>query len=83
MIRGLGQFTYEERLMGCGLTTLGKGRTRGDQIEAYKFMTGKEAISAHRFFQISLESRTRGDRYKLFKKNKLGPGGIDFSVRGR
>jgi len=45
MIRGLGKLTYEERLMRCGLTNLEKRRTRGDLIEAYKIMTGKEAIS--------------------------------------
>jgi len=34
-------------------------RTSGDLIEAYKFMTGKEAISAHMFFKINVESITR------------------------
>src|SRR6218665_1667917 len=68
MIRGLGKFTYEEILMKCGLTNLEKRRTRGDLIEAYKIMTGKEAISAHKFFEVSLESRTRGHGYKLYKK---------------
>src|SRR6218665_2688606 len=47
MIRVLGKLTYEERLMRCGLTNLEKRRKRGDLIEAYKIMTGKEAISAH------------------------------------
>ena len=28
MIRGLGKLTYEERLMGCGVTNLEKTRTR-------------------------------------------------------
>ena len=59
MIRGLGRFTYEERLMRCGLTNLEQRRTRRDLIEAYKIMTGKEAISPHRFFEVSMESRTR------------------------
>src|SRR6218665_2514807 len=81
MIRGLGKFTYEERLMRCGLTNLEKRRTRGDLIEAYKIMTGKEAISAHPFLEVSLESRTRRHGYKLYKK-ELGSGRIDFSVRG-
>jgi len=44
MIRGLGKFTYEERLMRCGFTNLEMRRTRGDLIEAYKIKTGKEAI---------------------------------------
>ena len=78
VIRGLEKFTYEERLMRCGLTNLEKRRIRGD-LEAYKIMTGKEAISAHQFFEVSLETRTRGHGYKLYKRRS---GRIDFSVRG-
>ena len=81
MIRGLGRFTYEERLMRCGLTNLEKRRTRGDLIEAYKIMTGKEAISAHRFFEVSLESRTWGHGYKLYKKRTGTRRNRFFSVR--
>jgi len=80
MIRGLGKLSYEGRLMRCGLTNLEKRRTRGDLIVAHKIMTGKEAISAHKFFKVSMKSRTRGHGYKLYK-NELGSGGIDFSVR--
>src|SRR6218665_2657411 len=71
MRRGLGKLAYEERLMRCGLTNLEKRRTRGDLIEAYEIMTGKEAISAHRFLEVSMENRTRGHGYKLYKKNEL------------
>src|SRR6218665_1957525 len=39
----------------CGLTNLEKRRTRGDLIEAYKIVTRKEAISAHKFFEVSRE----------------------------
>ena len=45
-----------------------KRRTRGDLIEAYKIITGKGAISAHKFFEVSMESRTRGHGYTLYKK---------------
>jgi len=34
--------------------------TKGDVIEAYKL--GKDAISGHRLFEISMENRTRGHR---------------------
>jgi len=44
-------------------------------------MNGKEAISARKFFEVSMESRTRGHGYKLYFL-KLGPGGIDSSMRG-
>jgi len=54
--------------MRCGLNKLEKRRARGDLIEAHKIMTGKEAISAHKFFEASVESRTRGHGHKLYKK---------------
>ena len=82
MIRWLGKFTYEERLMRCGLTNLEKRRTRGDLIEAYKIMTGKEAISAHKFFEVSMESRTRGHGYKLYKKTNWDPEEYIFQCEG-
>ena len=42
-----------------------KRRTRGDLIEAYKIMTGKEAISAHKFVEVSIENITGGHDFKL------------------
>ena len=73
MIRGPGKLTYEERLMRCGLTNLEKRKTRRDLIEAYKIMTGKEAISAHKFIEVSMENRTRGHGHKLYKKTNWDP----------
>ena len=46
-------------------------RTRGDLIESGKIMTGKEAISAHKSFEVSMENRTKGHGYKLYK-NRTG-----------
>ena len=48
------------------INKFGKEKNKGDLIEAYKIMTGKEAISAHKFFEVSMESRTRGHEYKLY-----------------
>src|SRR6218665_2906319 len=45
MIQGFKCLSYEERLIRCGLTTLEKRRSRGDLIEAYKIITGKESVS--------------------------------------
>src|SRR6218665_2667058 len=50
MIQGYKDLSYEERLIRCGLTTLEKRRSRGDLIEAYKIITGKESIQWERFF---------------------------------
>src|SRR6218665_1725753 len=44
MIQGYKYLSYEERLIRCGLTTLVKRRSRGDLIEAYTIITGKESI---------------------------------------
>ena len=44
MIHGCKDLSNEERLKRWELTTLEKRRSRGDLIEAYKIITGKEAI---------------------------------------
>src|SRR6218665_2637215 len=79
MIQGYKDVSYEERLImiRCGLTTLEKRRSRGDLIEAYKIITGKEAIQWERFF----EQGDSGHRYKLFKKRKGTLGQKFFSAR--
>src|SRR6218665_216807 len=70
-----------ERLMRCGLTSLEKRRKRGHLIEACKIMTGKKAISAHKFFKISMESTTREHRYKMNKKQTWIQRNKFFSAR--
>ena len=49
---------YEDRLKKLGLTTLVERRYRGDMIETYKILTGKEKLDPARFFKMSEE---RGD----------------------
>jgi len=58
-----------------------KEENKGRPIDAYKIMTGKEAISTHKFFEVSMENRTRGHGYKLYKKRN-GFRRNRFSVRG-
>src|SRR6218665_3703786 len=82
MIQGYEYLSYEERLIRCGLTTLEKRRSRGDLIEAYKIITGKESIQWDRFFELAPSQVTRGHRYKLFKKRK-GTLGQKFSYLER
>src|SRR6218665_3067333 len=81
MIQGYKDLSYEERLITCGLTTLEKRRSRGDLIEAYKIITGKESIQLERFFELAPSNGTRGHRYKLFKKRKGTIGQKFFSAR--
>src|SRR6218665_985195 len=81
MIQGYKDLSYEERLIRCGLTTLEKRRSRGDLIEAYKIITGKESIQWERFFELAASKGTRGHIYKLFKKRKGTIGQKFFSAR--
>ena len=68
MIKGLEKLQYEERLRECGLTTLEKRRCRGDLIQTYKLITGKEDTPFTSFFQLETRKGLRGHKYKLFKK---------------
>ena len=58
--------SYEERLRRLGLTTLQQRRLRGDVIETYKIITGKENVDPTFFFTLhSGNYNTRGHPYKL------------------
>src|SRR6218665_2443544 len=82
MIQDYKDLSYEERLIRCGLTTLEKRRSRGDLIEAYKIITGKESIQWERFFELAPSMQgNSGHRYKLFKKRKETLGQKFFSAR--
>ena len=50
--------TYEKRLEGLGLISLEERRVRGDMIETYKIMTGKEDVKRDIFFELA---PARGD----------------------
>ena len=50
MVEGFWKLDYEERLKRLGLTTLEQRRKRGDLIETYKLLTGKEKIDYQQFF---------------------------------
>ena len=49
MIPELRDFSYEERLKECGLTTMETRRLRGDQIEDFKISNGYEDINKNIF----------------------------------
>lgn len=68
LIKGLRKLPYEDRLRSCKLTTLEIRRRRGDLIETYKILTGKEDIPPDRFFTMANYERTRGHHLKLYKE---------------
>ena len=60
------KWSYEKRLQYLGLTSLCQRRKRGDMIEVYKLLTGKERIDSEQFFQLaSTEHGLRGHSLKL------------------
>ena len=59
LVPELRELSYEERLEKLGLTKLVDRRIRGDMIETYKIITGKENIDPGKFFTMA---RVRGAR---------------------
>ena len=68
MIEGFGKLSYNERLRRTRLTTLKERRIRGDMIETFKMVKGISKVDYTKFFSISVNNRTRGNFYKLEKK---------------
>jgi hypothetical protein len=62
--RGLG---YEDILKITGLASLEDRRVRGDMIEVYKTITGKNKTGSLNFFKLQGNNRTRGHSLKLEK----------------
>ena len=67
MIPELRDLCYEERLKGCGLTTLETRRLRGDQIEVFKILNGHENIDRTICFSLKKDNRSRGHEVTLVK----------------
>ena len=63
LVPDLRNLEYNERLKA--LTTLEERRERGDLIETYKILTGKENIDREKFFTLRDNSSTRGNPIKI------------------
>jgi len=83
LVCGLKNKSYEERLRVLGLTTLETRRLRGDLIETYKILHGKEDIDHHQLFElVSNDHALRGHDLKLYKQyNRLNIRKHFFSQR--
>ena len=85
MVPELKDLPYEERLKELELTTLKERRVRGDMIETYKIITGKEDIDPSKFFEM--KQADRGDPalargLKISKKRwNFEPRSKTFSIR--
>jgi hypothetical protein len=67
-VKGLKNLPYEERLRQLGLYSLEQRRIRGDLIETYKLLTGKENVKHDQFFKLAEVRSLRGHSLKLFKE---------------
>ena len=69
MVQGFHRLSYDDRLAQLSLTTLEQRRRRGDLIETYKIVTGREAVDREHFFNLSTcEYNLRGHNLKLSKQ---------------
>ena len=68
LVAGFRYKTYEERLRLLGLTTLARRRARGDLIETFKILSGRELVSKELFFQPApAHCGLRGHSMKIHK----------------
>ena len=70
LIPGLAGLSYEERLKETGLYTLERRRLRGDMMEMFKIMKGRDKISADEFFNRVDRDRTRSLPYPESKEEE-------------
>ena len=66
---GLEKAPYEQGLKASGLYSLHRRRLRGDLIETYKILSGKENIDSSQLFQRARTTELRGHSLKLYKKD--------------
>ena len=61
LVKGLKKLPYEERLHSLKLYPLEQRRLRGDLIETYKILTGKERVNPAVFFELAQRTNLRGN----------------------
>jgi len=82
LVRGFKKVPYEDRLRILGLITLAVRRKRGDLIEYYTILSGKENLDPNQFFQRSDTTHLRGHSCKLsVSRCRLQPRQNFFSQR--
>ena len=68
LIPGLVRLSYEERLKETGLYTLERRRLRGDMMEMFKIMKGRDKTSVGELFNRVCSDRTRGHSLRVKKR---------------
>ena len=68
MVKGLKKLPYETRLKKLGIYSIERRRLRGDLIETFKILTGRDHVNYSKFFElVDITSGLRGHSLKLFK----------------
>ena len=61
MVKGLEKIPYETRLKKLGIYSLERRRLRGNLIETFKILTGRENVNYSKFSKLAdVTSRLRG-----------------------
>ena len=83
IVKGLRKMKYEERLRRLKMTTLENRRLRGDIIETWKILNGREDIDSSQFFQMATCSHNlKGHSMRLYTmRNRFDVRRYSFSQR--
>lgn len=73
---------YEERLKAMKLPSMQYRRERGDMIEVFKILTGKDRVQQEKLLPLSTTDRTRGHNLKIAKRHsRLNVRKCSFGLR--
>ena len=81
MVKDIRKMEYEQRLRWLKMTTLEIRRLRGDMIETWKILNGREDIDFSQFLQLATcNHNLRGHSMRLFAmRNRLDLRRYSFS----
>ena len=68
LVHGFDKMPYEQRLKALGLYSLQRRKLRGDFIETYKILTGKEKMKSDQLFQKATTTELRGQSQTVQKE---------------
>ena len=68
LVKSIKNLSYEDRLRKLKMPRIEERLRRGDLIETYKILTGKENVRHEQFFDVEHKDRTRGHQLKLKKR---------------
>ena len=71
LVKALQGKTYPERLKSLGLPSLQYRRLRNDMVQTYKIVRNIGSVDKDKLFTIVTDTRTRGHKYKLFKRRSI------------